>query len=391
MKLSTLTSFTLLTLLTLTAAPVALAEDAPPAPALDFTAELLALSAIAGCDGRDFDRERFAAVEVETHCAALAPIIARYRDGWLSQARPFFERLVPADAPRTVVYPFGGADLLTVLAVFPDVVELTTLSLESGGDPRMFSSLDARTLRTSLNLHREYVEKLTRVNHSRTLDLARLKGDPLPSQIVFAVVGLAAHGYEPVGLRYLRVEPDGTLAYLSEADVAAAEATFRGRGGSTLYRKRAALFGSFELRFRRGPDGPEQVYRHLSANLDDRHLGADPRVLRHLEAKGRVTAMTKAASYLLWWRSFSTIRAYLLAHVTWMVSDSTGIPPNHLDPEVFELETYGRFDATAIKGSPEGEAAYRRAWAEQPHRPLPFMFGYPSKAQHAHLVVMRRR
>ena len=41
------------------------------------------------------------------------------------------------------------------------------------------------------------------------------------------------------------------------------------------------------------------------ANLDDSHLDADPRVLRHLEAKDKVAVMTKAASFLLWYDDFS--------------------------------------------------------------------------------------
>ena len=51
----------------------------------------------------------------------------------------------------------------------------------------------------------------------------------------------------------------------------------------------------------------------------------DPRVVKHLEAKGPIAGMTKAASYLLSWDSFSTIRDYLTGHVVWMVSDATGV------------------------------------------------------------------
>lgn len=357
-----------------------------------FDDELRALSAVVACDGADVDGARFDTATVARHCEALGAIFDRYRDEWLAVARPFFEQLVPGDVPRTVVYPFGGADLLTALAVFPGLAELTSLSLEAGGDPRLAMKLDKRKLARSLRLHREFLDKLVRVNHSRTLDLGRLKGDPLPSQIVFALVGLQTHGYEPLGLRYFRLEPDGAIHYLTDADIAEGEAGMKGLRGSSLYRKRAELFGSFELRFKkRGvADAPEQVYRHISANLDNDHLAADDRVLAHLRKKGRVTAMTKAASYLLWWRNFETIRRYLLDHMVWMVSDSTGIPPNLLDP-TFEIETYGRFAATAITGSREGEAAYRDAWESQPRRELPFMFGYPSKAQHAHLVVTRRK
>jgi len=373
----------------LASSPVAAAAPAD-APA-DFTDAVKALSAVVACDGQPYDTTRYDAKIVTAHCAELHAIFGRYQKEWLALARPFFSNLVPHDIPMTVVYPFGGADLLTVLAIFPDVTELTSLSLESGGDPRPFATLDGKALARSLKLHRRFLDKLVTVNHSRTLDLGQLKLDPLPSQIVFALVGLTTQGYEPVGLRYFRLDADGAIHYLTATDIAAGDGEIKGLRGTKKNLRTAELFGSFELVFRKLGGGPEQVYRHISANLDNEHLAADPRVPRHLEKKGMVTAMTKAASYLLWWHNFDTIRKYLLDHMVWMVSDSTGIPPDFLDPKVWELETYGKFRATAIKGSTEGQAAYRKVWEEQPERPLPFMFGYPSKAQHAHLVVTRRK
>lgn len=371
-------------------AGVALA-DAPADAPLDFSAELKELSAIAACDGRGFDTAKFDKATVDAHCKALAPILERYKREWLAVATPFFADLVPKDIPKTVVYPFGGADLMTVLAVFPEVHELTTLSLEAGGDPRQFGHLDARRLARSLALHRQFIDKLVTVNHSRTLDLGRLKLDPLPSQVVFGLVGLAIHGDEPVSLKYFRLNEDGTIHYLTAADVAAGEQAIGKVSSMTRTLRLAELFASFELTFRSGPGAPLQTYRHISANLDNTHLAADPRALKHLEAKGEVTAMTKAASYLLWWQSFATIRGYLLDHLVWMVSDSTGIPPNFLDPAKFEIVTYGKFLGTLLKGSKEGQEAYVKAWATQPERALPFMFGYPGKGQHAHLVVTKRK
>ncbi|TNF25343.1 MAG: hypothetical protein EP329_23245 [Deltaproteobacteria bacterium] len=360
---------------------------------VDFTKEAKALFAVAACDHPEngYDFGPYDKKVVDAHCKKLGPIFEPYEQAWLAVARPFFDKLVPKDVPKTVVYPFGGADLLTVLAIFPDLQELTSLSLEAGGDPRNLAHLDSKKLKRSLELHRRFLDKLVTVNHSRTLDLGQLKLDPLPSQVVFALVGLHVHGYEPVRLRYFRVEADGSLHYLTAADIAEGDAGVSKARGHKKYLRSAELFGNFELVFKKQGGGPEQVYRHISANLDDEHLAADPRVLKHLEKKGMVTAMTKAASYLLWWHNFDTIRGYLLGHLVWMVSDSTGIPPNFLDANVFEIETYGKFRATAIKGSKEGEAAYRKAWEEQPQRELPFMFGYPSKAQHAHLVVTRRK
>ncbi|MFT7581142.1 MAG: hypothetical protein ACI9MR_002816 [Myxococcota bacterium] len=387
----------LLSVATLSAATLAgpaMAESQPPAPAqMQFDQQLKRLATLAACAGPVSGLDSKKTKVAEGHCAALQKIRETYQAQWHAIARPFFDSLVPADVPKTVVYPFGGADLLTVLAVFPDVTDLTSLSLEAGGDPRHVGEQSPKALKKSLKLHRQFIDKLVTVNHSRTLDLARLKGDPLPSQVIFALVGLDAHGFEAVSLRYFVLTPAGVVDYLDASEIAAADAELATLKGSRLNRKRAELFGNYELMFRSKGDAraPLRTYRHLSANLDNAHLAADDRVLKHLLAKGKITAITKAASYLLWWGNFATIRSYLMENMVWMVSDSTGIPPNLLDPSAFEQVTYGKFRATAITGSKEGTASFKALWKDSEQRPLPFMFGYPSKGQHAHLVVTRRK
>jgi hypothetical protein len=153
-----------------------------------------------------------------------------------------------------------------------------------------------------------------------------------------------------------------------------------------------SAFANVEIKFRpRGePTAPVRTYRHIVANLDDTHMQADDRVLKHLARKGKVSVMTKAASFLLWYDDFTQIRDYLLSHIAWMISDASGIPPSFADPAGFEQVTYGEFTGTYF--TPEGRDRHGemvKLWASQPHRELPFRFGYPDNAKHNHLMITR--
>jgi hypothetical protein len=146
-----------------------------------------------------------------------------------------------------------------------------------------------------------------------------------------------------------------------------------------------------ELSFRpRGQPGPIRIHRHIAANLSDAFLSKDPRVLKHLEAKGKVSAITKAASYLLWNAAFVKIRNYLLDHMVFMVSDSTGIPPRFASKAGFVQETYGKFTGPFLDASKQHSDDFVKLWAEQPFRPLPFRYGYPEAEKHFHMLVTRR-
>lgn len=368
---------------------VMLVSGTAAAQPIEFTAELKALQAITACDGSPLPG--IDADAVARHCDALGKTMVEYESAWAVPARTFFAELVPADVPKTVLYPFGGADLLTALTVYPSLAELTSISLEAGGDPRSILRVDAATFEKHLALHRKFIGKLVYWNHSRTLDLALLKGTPFPSQMMFALVGLRAHGYEPVGLKAIRLDPNGSIHYFTQADLDQADKQAADLVGSARNRKLNDLFAGYELTFKKKGQTTTQVYRHFQANLDNEHLAADSRILKHLAAKGRVAAITKAASYLLWWGNFKTFRDQLLSQMQYMVSDSTGPLPRDLSAE-WEQVTYGTFRGASLHtANREGVVALREMWTAQPARPLPFRyFGYPSAGLQTHLLVTRK-
>jgi hypothetical protein len=101
--------------------------------------------------------------------------------------------------------------------------------------------------------------------------------------------------------------------------------------------------------------------------------------------------LTKGASYLLYRGDFSVIRGYLLDHLTWMLSDSTGIPPTYAKPAGMVQETYGHYEGAFLESAQDNrhDEAFVALWRSQKARRLPFRFGYVDKDKQAHLVVTR--
>jgi hypothetical protein len=372
-------------------APSALAE--PPA---DFAAEARALMRVVACAGDAPVPAGLDAAVVEAHCRVFRKALAAYRDKYLAVAAPFLAGLRPAGLPEAVVYPFGGGDLLSALTTYPDARDVTTLSLEHAGDPRRLAAVrDRDRLAASLELIRATSAGLLYANDSRTENLMKGQRGEIPGQLAFFLVALAVHGYEPVGLRFFRVEPDGTLHYHTASEIAALEhedaRLLRGRWTAPDFSR---AFSNSELTFvRRGEDPATRarVHRHLAWDLSDaavRRTGIVP----WLEAKGPVCAMTKAASYLLWRDDFSVVREYLLGHMAFMLSDSTGIPPRHARRAGFVQDTYGIFETSFLPASASVNEEFAALWSGQPRRKLPVRYGYVDGAKpvgHVHLLVTR--
>jgi hypothetical protein len=388
--------------------------DPPPPPGHDFTPTAKLLLAVGAC-GDGTPPPDLPEALLKKHCEPVNQAQADYKDAWVKKAHVFFAEKVPKAIPKTIVYPFAGGDLSTALTVFPDAEEITTLSLEPAGDPRTLEALlptasevkakpakaakadgeDAAKpkkvkvnplLEKALGTIQFELKFLYRVNFSNTANLiTAMRVGELPTQLVFGLSALKVHGYEIASVRYFKLDDSGAVQYLTDDDVAKAPDPLKGRAAT-----RNELFSNAEIRFRK-PGGPIKTYRHIQFNLDDAHLKKDPRVVKHLEAKGPIASMTKAASYLLSWDIFVTMRNYLTKNTVWMVSDATGVAPKWGKPAGFEYETYGTFALAHLKEGHAISSDWRNEWKAQPHRELPFRFGYYDDKNNNHLVIMKKK
>ncbi len=388
------------TALLLTTTALRTTARAEPATGTDFGPQARAMFRVAACGGDDAIPERFSARAIAAHCKDMQGIYASYRKAWADEAQAFIAALRPKDLPPVVVYPFGGGDLSSALAVYPDATELTTISLEAAGDVRVMDTIKSAKLDQDVDSIGNEIHRLYYAAHSTTKSLQAASHSELPGTIMFALAGLTVHGMEPVELRYFDIEPDGSLTYLTNAQLEdrATELAAKKLAGSPpkkithYWYEQVSAFANVEIKFRpRGEPGSAlRTYRHIVANLDDSHMAADDRVLRHLRRKGKVSVMTKAASFLLWYDDFANVREYLLHNTAWMISDASGIPPSYAEPAGFEQITYGEFTGPYfVIDDKNTRAELVKLWKSQPHRDLPFRFGYPDNAKHNHLMITR--
>ena len=367
------------------AAPTAAADDGA-----EFLQDARLFYRVVACGGSDPLPATLDAATVDAHCAEMARRYQHYTDKYVTPARAFFAPLRPANLPTTVVYPFGGGDLGSALVTFPDAREITTISLEHAGDPTRLAKLDKKQLREALAAYRDASAGLLALYDSTSENMRKLERGGIPGQLSFHITGMTALGFEPVALKFITLDPDGKVHYLTADEIAAlaAKKAKKVKGGwvDTDF---SEAFNNMELTFRKAgdPGAPLIVHRHFAANLANKAFKDSP-LQKHLIAKGKFAAMTKAASYLMWLDGFSDIRDLLLGQMVWMASDSTGVPPRFARKAGFVQITYGTFTGPFLEEAEKttGEAM-TKLWASQPHRKLPFRYGYPDANANLHLMI----
>jgi hypothetical protein len=356
----------------------------------DFIGDAKLFYRVVACGNTDPVPAGVDAATVDAHCAEMAKRYQHYTEKYVAVARAFFAPLRPASVPTTVVYPFGGGDLGSALVTFPDAREITTISLEHAGDPTRLAKLDKKDLRAALSAFRDASEGLLALYDSTSENMRKLERGGIPGQLSFHITGMAALGFEPVSLRFISLEPDGKVHYLTTAEIdALAPKKAKKVKGGWVDTDFSEAFSHMELTFRKAgdPKAPLIVHRHFAGNLANTAFKDSP-LYKHLIAKGKFAAMTKAASYLLWLDGFSDIRDLLLANMVWMASDATGIPPRFAKKAGFVQVTYGTFTGPFLEEADKATGeAMTKLWASQPHRKLPFRYGYPDANKNLHLMI----
>jgi hypothetical protein len=389
-------------------APASAAPVPPAVPAqagVDFTGDAKLLFRVAACGNADAplppelgagDAKAADAIgkSVERHCKWILEQIKRFRAAYFEKHRAWFGNVVPKEH-KTVVYPFGGGDLLSALVAFPDATEITTISLEQAGDPRRLRKLKPWQIETSLGALRAEIGGLIQVGSNTSENLSKQQVNELPGQVSSFLLGLVAGGFEPVSMRYFRIADDGELKYIEQAELEALDRPDAKRSKKLKHDWESPNFSEafqhVEIQYRKPGEATVRVHRHIGWNLGDDYMKKNPQLLRHLEKKGKVVLLTKGASYLLWRGDFSLIRKYMLDHLTWMLSDSTGIPPGIARRAGMVQETYGTFGGAFLEGAQdnETETQFLELWRKNPRRPLAFRFGYVDKDGAPHLMVTK--
>jgi hypothetical protein len=371
------------------ASTAAFAGDPSSGPA-DFVADARLFHRVVACGPGDPFPSTIDAATVDKHCAVMAKRYESFRARYLTPAGEFFAKLRPAGLPTVVVYPFGGGDLASALVTYPDATEITTISLEHAGDPTRLATLSKGELKLALAAYRDAVQGLLSLNDSTSENMRKLERGGIPGQLSFHITGATANGYEPVSLKYFRIEPDGSLHYYTRAEIdGLAKKVAKKKKGGWVDTDFSEAFTNMELTLVKtgDPTGRRVIHRHIAANLANKAFVGSP-LQKYLEARGRIVALTKAASYLIWNGAFSGIRDYLLDHMAWMASDATGIDPRSAKKAGFTQTTYGRFAGAFLEeADPKTSDEMVKMWAAQPRRRLPFRYGYPDVEKHVHLMI----
>ncbi|MEE8524394.1 MAG: PQQ-binding-like beta-propeller repeat protein [Thermoanaerobaculia bacterium] len=366
--------------------PVLGCPSGPREPASDAAAALESLPASStDAEALDAVARRLAGLEASSdplwaeHAEAMAAIWAELDERHLQPMRSWAETALAdvADPGARLFYPFGGPDLLSAMQFFPAASSYVLVGLEPPGKIPSLEDFPPAALDAELARLRGGLDHLLDAGYFVT---KRMEKDFAPADnrldgfLPVLFLFLARGGHSPVAVRYLDLDADGGMRYLTQVTAETARAV------------------EIELRPQEGTAAAGRRVYYFAQDLSDGGLAESPELLRWLSPRDGFNVYMKSASYLLHMPEFTTLRAHVLAGAKTVLQDDSGVPLRFFDAEDWRLSFHGVYRQTLPTYREWFQEDLRAAYTSDPGiAPLPFAIGYNSRVAGSCLIRADRR
>ncbi len=217
-----------------------------------------------------------------------------------------------------IFYPFSGPDFLYAYSFFPQGSEYVLVALEPIGTIPDFEKLSASQRALELQQIRGALHAITQWSFFRTNDMkvemAR-KGN-LPFLLLF----MARTNNRILDVHYIGLDKDGNIQKLDEGMISGVKIAF----------------------VPEGERNPRSLY-YFSTDLSNVGLEKTPQFNEFIKKLDKPMTYLKAASYLMHYPNFSTVRNLVLSQSSSLLQDDSGIPVKSFEPDQWNLNFYGNY------------------------------------------------
>jgi hypothetical protein len=283
----------------------------------------------------------------------------------------------PRRATATLFYPFGGPDLVTASAFFPEARDTVLLGLEPVGNLPSFDKAPAAWREEFFSDLGALVSGFLKRGYFITREMndvySRGRVDGALPVIAFF---LGREGCRIVDVRRLVPDPQGEWI-----ESPCERLTVRPR----------RPYGVKIAYLKEGESAVRNVY-YLSCDVEDKALRVETPLYRLFAGFARLTSFVKSGSYLLHWSNFSNLRRFILDRSLFVLQDDSAVPYRFFVNAGWEIRLFGRYGKPVTDFKNVEQPDLRRAY-EDPDggvEPLPFHFGYHWRSQVDNLLLAVR-
>ncbi|MDA8021036.1 MAG: hypothetical protein MPN21_26660 [Thermoanaerobaculia bacterium] len=276
------------------------------------------------------------------------------------------------DPDATLLYPFGGPDLVTALSFFPDARSYLLVGLEAPGRLPLPEKFSGTALADDLAKLRGAFGSMAQSGYFVRTQIDRGVTDgAFDGVLPILLICLVRGDQVPVAVEYVSFDRDTQELRSLPSEQTKASAV------RVLFRSRS------------GEQGATRSVYYFAQDLSNRGLHADDPFAELLRRQESLNVYMKAAEYLLHTSDFLQFRKILLSESQLILQDDSGVPIRHFTSNRWQLRFYGSYTDVLAAYKPFYQEDLAAAFAKQT-TPLPFRIGYGASGDGGGMILATR-
>ncbi|WP_019507387.1 hypothetical protein [Pleurocapsa sp. PCC 7319] len=306
----------------------------------------------------------------QAHHDALASSWAKLETQQISKVREWTAtelKEINANNP-TVFYPFSGPDFLYGYSLFPQAKEMVLVGLEPVGSVPNLTSLNSTQFNSKLQEVRNSLYAILQFSFFRTNDM---KVD-LQQQGVLPIlyVFMARTNNRILDVEYVGLNQEAEIKPLKDDLIPGVKIAY----------------------VPEGEQDPRTLY-YFSTDLSNDGLNKHPEIAEFVAKLDNPITYLKAASYLMYYDSFTQIKDTILSQSSYLLQDDSGMPLSSFNNNQWDLEFYGNYTTPIALFGNRYQPNLRQIYTSDRGeiKPLNFGIGYQFEVNNSNLMLAKAK
>jgi hypothetical protein len=267
--------------------------------------------------------------------------------------------LINSHDKTTLFYPFSGPDFLNANIFYPDADQYIMIAMEPIGSLPDICNMPPDTVTSYLNMINNSLSDIYKRSYFITGRMnTDLKKTKVNGTIPLLTLFIKRTGHHIVSMTKIGVDSSGNWQI-----------------ADSLKNKKNIVPG-IKIDFLSISGKKVQSVFYFRTDISDEGLEKTPGFRNYLSRLPQSHTYLKAASYLMHYETFETIRSVVFDKSSTILQDDSGIAYKYFDKSRWDLRLYGRYTKPINEFSFISEPDLEKAYKNSLFRPLPYTLGY---------------
>jgi hypothetical protein len=282
--------------------------------------------------------------------------------------------LIRNQSIKTVFYPFSGPDFLNTNILYPDADQYIMIAMEPIGSLPDICKMPTDSVKSYLKKINYSLKDIFKRSYFITKEMDKdLRKTKVNGTLPLISLFIKRTGHQIISVQRIGVDSLGKCQSID-----------------SLKNKKNIVSG-VKVDFVSPTSKKVQSVYYFRTDISDKGLAKNKGFKIYLSELPQSYSYLKAASYLMHFDEFKTIRSVIFDISSTILQDDSGIAYKYFDKHKWDIKLYGNYFKPKDEFSYISEPDLEKAYKSSVYRPLGYSLGYNWRTGHSNLLYAIRK